>query len=67
MATWNSREKIKAAIPREQNYALDWLKTAKQFSVNSRGKFICQYEANRRASVQPGVFFSQNSRYFPAI
>ena len=26
---------------------LDWSKTAKQFSVNSRGKFLCQYQASR--------------------
>ena len=47
---------------------LDWSKTAKQFSVNSRGKFLCQYEAgqvSRQASARPGAFLSQNFRYFP--
>ena len=36
---------------------LDWSKTAKQFSVNSRGKFICQYQASRQASALPEFFF----------
>ena len=31
---------------------LDWSKTAKQFSVNSRGKFLCQYLASRQAGKQ---------------
>ena len=31
---------------------LDWSKTAKQFSVNSHGKFLCQYQAGRRAGKQ---------------
>ena len=31
---------------------LDWSKTAKQFSVNSSGKFLCQYQASRRAGKQ---------------
>ena len=45
----------------------DWSKTAKQFSVNSHGKFLCQYQASRQASAQPGVFLSQDFRYFPAF
>ena len=52
IAMWNSREKIKLAIPQEQNYVVDWSKTAKQFSVNSHGKFLCQYQASRRAGKQ---------------
>ena len=31
---------------------LDWSKKAKQFSVNSRGKFLCQYQASRPAGKQ---------------
>ena len=31
---------------------LDWSKVAKQFSVNSHGKFICQYQVSRRAGKQ---------------
>ena len=29
---------------------LDWSKTAKQFPVNSRGKFLCQYHSGEQAS-----------------
>ena len=47
IAKWNSQEKIKSIIPHEQNTWLDWSKTAKQFSVNSHGKFLCQYQASR--------------------
>ena len=46
---------------------LDWSKTAKHFSVNSRGKFLCLYQANRQASARPGVFLFQNFRYFPSF
>ena len=28
---------------------LDWTKTAKQFSVNSHGKYLCQHQASSRA------------------
>ena len=45
----------------------DWSKTAKQFSVNSHRKFLCQYQASRQARTQPGVFLSQNFRYFPVF
>ena len=31
---------------------LDWSKTAKQFSVNSHVKFLCQYQASRQAGKQ---------------
>ena len=31
---------------------LNWSKKAKQFSVNSRGKFLCQYQASRQAGKQ---------------
>ena len=35
------------------NFGLfDCSKTAKQFSVNSHGKFLCQYQAGRRAGKQ---------------
>ena len=38
---------------------LDWLKTAKQFSVNSHGKFLCQYQASRQTGKQAlGLPFS---------
>ena len=54
---------------------LDWSKTAKQFSVNLRGQFFCQYQASRRAgkqvsrqaSARPEAFLSQNFRYIPAF
>ena len=36
---------------------LDWSKTAKHFSVNSRGKFPCQYQASRQVNARPGVSF----------
>ena len=35
-----------------KNKQLDWSKTAKQFSLNSCGKCICQYQATRRAGKQ---------------
>ena len=46
---------------------LDWSKLAKQFSVNSQRKFICQYQASRQASAWLAVFVSQNFKYFPAF
>ena len=39
---------------------LDWSKMAKQFSVNSRGNFLCQYQASREASTRSGVSLSQS-------
>ena len=44
-----------------------WPKTAEQFSVNLRGKFLCQYQASKQAIIWPGIFLSQNFRYFPAF
>ena len=35
---------------------LDWSKMAKQFSVNSLRKFLCQYQASRQASTWPEPF-----------
>ena len=46
---------------------LDWSKVAKQFSVNSHRKFLCQYQASRQASAWLAVFVSQNFKYFPAF
>ena len=46
---------------------LDWSKMAKQFSVNSHGKLLCQYQASRQANTWPIAFLSQIFRYFPAF
>ena len=46
---------------------LGWSKMAKQFSVNSHGKSLCQYQASRQVSTRPGVFLSKNFRYFPSF
>ena len=46
---------------------LDWSKTAKQFSVNSCRKFLCQYQASRWASTWLLVFLCQIFKYFPAF
>ena len=42
---------------------LDWSKTAKQFSANSHGKFLCQCQASRQASTWPIVFLPQIFTY----
>ena len=67
IATWNSPVKIKSAIPREPNYVGWFIKNSKQFSVNSRGKFIYQYQASRRANTGPLVFLFQIFIYFPVF
>ena len=47
---------------------LNWSKTAKQFSVNSRGKFICQYQARRQEGKQAfGLYPLSSSLYFSEI
>ena len=47
---------------------LNWSKTAKQFSVNSRGKFTCQYQARRREGKQAfGLYPLSSSLYFSEI
>ena len=51
----NSQEKTNSTIPCEQFYTtatqLDSSKTTKQFSVNSRRKFLCQYQRRWQAEV----------------
>ena len=70
MAMWNSPEKIKSAIPHEQNH-MPWLvKTSKtvfskltwQISLPVSGK-----QARRQVNTWPIAFFSQIFRYFPAF
>ena len=70
IATWNSREKIKSAIPREQNYVAWLVKNGKTvFSKLTRkiSLSVSGEQASRQAIAQPGVFLSQNFRYFPAF
>ena len=60
----------KSAIPHEQNYVA-WLvkngktvfsKLTRKISLSVSGK-----QASRKSSSRPGVFLSQNFRYFPAF
>ena len=67
IATWNSREKIKLAIPHDQNYGPWLVKDGKAVFRNSHGKFRCQYQASRQARARLAVFPSQNFRYFSAF
>ena len=70
MATWNSWEKIKSAIPCEQNYTA-WLvkycKTVFSKLTQKISLLVSDEQASRQASPQPGVFLSQNFRYFPSF
>ena len=54
--TWDLLEKIKSAIPREQNYAAcDWSKMAKQFSVKLKRKISLSVSVSgKQASSRPG-------------
>ena len=62
--------KIKSAIPREQNYVAWLVKNGKtvfskltwKISLSVSGK-----QATRQASTRPGVFLSQNFRYFTSF
>ena len=57
---WNSQEKnIKSANHVSNITLLDWSKTTKQSSVNSTGKFLCQYQVSRQASNWFLIFPSQ--------
>ena len=46
---------------------LDWLKTAKQFSANSRGKFLSWREAIRQVNKWILVFFSLRQLLFSLL
>ena len=48
---------------------LDWSKMTKQFSVNSREKFLCQYQTSRQAVSKHLAcsLLSHIFRYFPAF
>ena len=53
--TWDLREKIKSAIPREQNYAAcDWSKMAKQFSVKLKRKISLSVSVSGEQASRPG-------------
>ena len=59
---WNSREKIKSAIPREQNYAAWLVKNGKTvFSKLTRKILsVSGEQASRQASARPGINQSIN-------
>ena len=52
MVMWNSQEKIKTAMPREQNYAAWLVKNSKTVFSKLTQKISFQYQASRRASKQ---------------
>ena len=52
IATWNPREKIKSAIPREQNYAAWLVKNGKTVFSKLTRKISGQYQASRQAGKQ---------------
>ena len=68
-AMWNSREKIKSAIPREQNYAAWLVKNGKTVFSKLTQKIslsVSGEQASRRANTCSILFLSQIFRYFQA-
>ena len=67
---WNSWEKIKSAIPREQSYATSLVKKGKTVFSKLTRKIplsVSGEQASRQASTRPRVFLSQNFRYSPVF
>ena len=68
-AMWNSREKIKSAIPREQNYVTWLVKNGKRVFSKLTQKIslsVSGEQASRRANTYSILFLSQIFRYFQA-
>ena len=62
--------KIKSAIPHEQNYAAWLVKNGKAVFSKLMCKIslsVSGQQASWQPSARPGVFLSQNFRYFPAF
>ena len=70
IATRNSLQKMKLAIPHEQN-CMAWLvKTSKTVFNKLTQKIylsVSGKQSSRHASTWPAVFLSQNFRYFPVF
>ena len=63
---WNSPEKIKSAIPREQNYVVRLVKNGKTVFSKPTWKIslsVSGEQVSRQTTARPGVFLSENFRY----
>ena len=63
-------EKLKSAIPQEQNYVAWLVKNGKTVFSKLTWKIsssVSGEQADRQASTWPGIFLSRNFRYFPVF